>query len=128
MDAIELLANRASNMQLRDPAPDAVVLAEIVEAAMRAPDHGALRPWRVLSIRGEARDKLGDLFAAATAARDPKADAAALDREKRKATRSPLVLIVAAITRDSPKAPEIEQVMAAAIVAHGILLGLQARG
>src|SRR5690606_29029944 len=63
MEATELLATRASNGKLGEPAPDDATLHAILEAALRAPDHAALRPWRIFVVRGQAREKLGDLFA-----------------------------------------------------------------
>jgi nitroreductase len=128
LSALELLASRASNGRLTEPAPDDATLAAIVDAALRAPDHALLRPWRVLSIRGDARAKLGDAFAAGLRRRDPQATDEQLDRLRRKPLRAPLLIAVAATPRAHPKVPEIEQVVSAGAVAHGILLGLAARG
>ena len=124
MEAIELLATRASNGKLGEPAPDDATLDAILTAALRAPDHGALRPWRVLVVRGEARERLGDLFAEIEGGASPEET----ERARRKPLRAPLLLIVAAVVKESPKAPEIEQVLSAGAVAHGIVLGLQAHG
>lgn len=128
MDAMELLLNRASNGKLEAPAPDDEALDEILRAALRAPDHAALRPWTVLVIRGEARDRLGEVFAETLRATEPDCDEEQLARARRKPLRAPLLLVVAATPREHPKAPEIEQVLSAGAVAHTIVLGLQARG
>lgn len=128
MDAIELLETRASNGKLTEPAPDAETLRAIVDAALRAPDHGAVRPWTILELRGEALAALGRVFREALLRREPQAEEAQLDREARKPLRAPLMLIVAATPRERPGVPEIEQVLSAGCVAHGILLGLHARG
>ncbi|MEZ4339626.1 MAG: nitroreductase [Sandaracinaceae bacterium] len=128
MDAIELLETRASNGKLTDPAPDAETLSAIVEAALRAPDHGALRPYFVLELRGEALERLGAIFRDALARRSPDAEEAQLEREARKPLRAPLMLIVVCRPEEHPGAPEIEQILTAGAVVHGILLGLQARG
>lgn len=128
MDAIELLSTRASNGKLGEPAPDAETLNEILDAALRAPDHGALRPWKILVLRGEARARLGDLFRERLARIDPDASEEQLSRAARKPLRAPLVLVVAATPREHPMAPEIEQILSAGAVAHGILYGLHARG
>ena len=37
----------------------------IFAAAMRAPDHGQLRPWRFLTVEGAAREQMGTLLAEA---------------------------------------------------------------
>lgn len=123
MEATELLAMRASNGKLGEPAPDDATLHAILEAALRAPDHAALRPWRIFVVRGRAREKLGEIFAEIEDGDEEKRE-----RARRKPLRAPLILIVAATPKESPKAPEVEQVLSAGAVAHGILLGLQARG
>ena len=64
MDAIELLLRRNSSAKLTEPAPTEEALQTMLAAASRAPDHGWIRPWRFLSVRGDARLQLGELFAA----------------------------------------------------------------
>ncbi|MCB9593341.1 MAG: nitroreductase [Sandaracinaceae bacterium] len=128
MDAIELLETRASNGKLTEPAPDDATLTAIVDAALRAPDHGAMRPWKILTLRGEALERLGGVLRAALQRRDPAIGEDQLDREGRKPLRAPLMLIVAATPSPRPGVPEIEQVLSAGALVHGILLGLHARG
>jgi nitroreductase len=123
MNAIELLSTRSSNGKLTEPAPDDATLRELLEASLRAPDHGALRPWRVLVVRGEGRDRLGALMAEIEGG-----DEETQARARRKPLRAPLVLVVVATPTPSPKAPEIEQVLSAGALTQNILLGLQARG
>ena len=65
MDALDLLLNRVSVTRLCEPAPTADQLDLMFRAGLRAPDHGQLHPWRFLIIEGDARHKLGELFAAA---------------------------------------------------------------
>jgi nitroreductase len=62
MDAIDALLTRASNARLQEPAPDADTLELAFGAALRAPDHGLLRPWRVQVIRGAARERFGQVL------------------------------------------------------------------
>jgi nitroreductase len=123
MDAIELLSTRSSHPKLAEPAPDDGTLRDILRDALRAPDHALLRPWRVLVVRGEGRERLGDVLADVEGGSDE-----ARERARRKPLRAPLVLIVVATPRPHPKVPELEQVLSAGAVAHGILLGLSARG
>jgi len=128
MNAIELLATRASNGKLGEPAPGPEVVDELLAAALRAPDHGGLRPWRVLVVRGAGRERLGRLMRERLARAEPDASEERLARAERKPLRAPLILVVVAAPRPHPKAPEIEQLLSAGAVAHGILLGLHARG
>ena len=51
---------------LAEPAPDDAQLRDIVEIAMHAPDHKRLRPYRFMTIRGDARYRLSEIFVQAT--------------------------------------------------------------
>ncbi|MGR5543123.1 nitroreductase family protein, partial [Vibrio campbellii] len=53
MDALELLLNRRSIAKLSAPAPEGVALENIIQAGLRAPDHGNLQPWRFVIAQGE---------------------------------------------------------------------------
>ena len=66
MDALELLHGRNSAVKLCEPAPDPESLNKIFQAAVRAPDHARLSPWRFVVIEGGAREKLGELYVEAT--------------------------------------------------------------
>jgi len=129
MDAVEALATRRSATRLTDPAPPSEVVDQVLQAALRAPDHGRLTPWKFLLIAGEARPRFGELLAASLARREPNASSASLEREKEKALRAPLLIVVVArVQPQHPKIPEIEQVMSAAAAAQNIMLGFHARG
>lgn len=58
---IEYLFSRRSVKFVTSPGPTEEHLAQILRAAMSAPDHGRLQPWRFALIRGEAVGRLGDL-------------------------------------------------------------------
>jgi nitroreductase len=128
MDAYEALITRASPVELCDPAPDEATEQKIIAAALRAPDHGRLRPWRFISIRGEGRAFLGGVLASALSRRDPNATEDALQRERKKPLRAPLVLVVAARIVESPKIPAIEQMLSAGAAAQNIMLASHALG
>jgi nitroreductase len=129
MDAIELLLTRASHGKLRDPAPDEATLQRVFAAAMRAPDHGLLRPWRFQLIRGEARARFGEVMRSALLTRKPNALPEELEKEQRRPLRAPLLIVVSArVQPQHPKVPAIEQVLSAGAAAQNILLALHAQG
>ncbi len=128
MKAMKLLLNRRSVSKLDEPAPSAEVIDRVMEAALRSPDHGALRPWKVLSIEGKARKKFGEVLAEAYRRQKPDAGEDDLESAAKKAMRAPLILIVAAELKPSSKIPEIEQVLSAGAVAQTLLIALQAEG
>lgn len=59
--ALDALLSRRScpPRLLSDPAPSDDHLRLMVEAAVRAPDHAGLRPWRFICIQDAARVRLG---------------------------------------------------------------------
>lgn len=128
MDAIETLLTRASNNRLREPEPDAETLSLAFGAALRAPDHALLRPWRVQLIRGQARERFGQVLHEALLLRNPAATVADLEKEAKKPLRAPLVIVVSAPVKPHPKAPAIEQILSAGCAVQNILLALHARG
>jgi nitroreductase len=128
MDALEALTTRASPLQLADPPPDRAALDAMLRAAVRAPDHGRLHPWRLVVIRGEARSELGEVLAAALKARDPNAPEAALAKERAKPLRAPLIVVVAARLREHKNVPAVEQIISAGAAAQNILVAAHALG
>ena len=50
MQTIDALLQRRSAKALTAPAPDEGALGLILASAVAAPDHGRLRPWRVVEI------------------------------------------------------------------------------
>jgi nitroreductase len=128
MQAIDLLLTRRSARSLAEPAPDAAALDLILASAARAPDHGRLRPWRFIIIRGEARGRLGDLLAEHLRRVHPQTPAESLQRERLKAFRAPLIVAVAARCQTGIKIPVIEQLLAAGAAAHAIMLAALALG
>lgn len=127
-NAIGLLLTRASAARLEDPGPDARALDLIFRAALRAPDHGRLRPWRFLVIEGDARARLGELMAAALLRGSPAATEEELARERMKPLRAPLIVVVVARIRENARIPEVEQLLSAGAAAQTVLLAAHGLG
>lgn len=127
-EVIEQLVTRNSAPRLTHPAPDRASLERMFQAALRAPDHAWLQPWRFLVIQGEARNRLGEVFQAALLANNPDADEAARDKALAAPLRAPLVVVVICRYTEHPKVPRQEQVISAGCAAHGMLLAAEAQG
>jgi nitroreductase len=128
MDAYEAIIKRVSPIELTDPAPDEATERKILTAGLRAPDHGRLRPWRFITIRGEGRGKFGDVLAESLRRRDPAAAPEVLGRERKKAFRAPLIVVVAAKIVPHSKIPAVEQLLSAGAAAYSLQLACQAFG
>jgi nitroreductase len=128
LDAIEALTTRASPTGLVAPAPDGDALQHMLRAAVRAPDHGRLRPWRFIIIEGAAREALGGVLADALRTREPDVAGAALAKERAKPLRAPLIVIVAAKLREHRGVPAVEQIVAAGAATQNMLIAAHALG
>ncbi len=112
--------------QLHEPAPSSSELDAILQSAMSAPDHGSLTPYRFLVISGHEREKLAEVFA--EAARKRGLDSAAVQKQRSKPMRSPLIVTVIATIQKCPGIPEIEQMLCAGAATQHIQLACRALG
>ena len=126
--ALDLLLARRSVNALEDPAPSGRELELILDLGLRAPDHGRLRPWRFVLIRGDARMAFADRLVAAARRRDPAAPQALLDRYRAWPLRTPLLIGVGAVVRANHVIPEGEQVLSAAAAAMNMLNAIHLLG
>ena len=124
-----LLSRRsAPALQLREPGPSQAQIDAAIDAALTAPDHGALRPLRLVLIRGAARQKLSELFVRRMLERDAATPPNKVDKARRMPTTAPLVIAVGARIAASPKVPEIEQLFAVAAGVMNLLNAFHSQG
>ncbi|MBN3765818.1 nitroreductase [Burkholderia sp. Ac-20365] len=119
--AIEQLLSRRSHWPLSEPAPSPAELTRIFDAAMRAPDHGRLHPWRFVVIRGEARRAFGDVLVDLAAARSPEEPRSAHEHRRQRAMAAPLIIALVAAVDRSSSVPELEQLLSVGAAAMNML-------
>lgn len=127
-DIVEFIQGRHSQAKLIEPAPAAAELEDLLKCAMRAPDHGMLRPWRYLVLTGEARHQLGQAWAEAMAEAETDATPAALEKARNCTARAPMIIVAVTSVKDHPKVPAIEQHISTGAGVAYLLLALQAQG
>jgi len=125
---IQFMRERSSQNALLKPAPSKGEWQCILEAASRAADHGAIKPWRYQIYSGQSLDLLGECYWQHALATTPDMPLAKKDNFIQKAHRAPAVLVVYAALEDHNKVPEIEQTMAVSAATQQVLLGLEAFG
>lgn len=127
-DPIDVILTRRSISSLGEPAPSDEQLDQILAAATRVPDHGALKPWRFVVVRDEGRAAFGD--ALADAARSQVADLPEKHQDKlrHKAFLAPIVVVVIASPTAGHKVPEWEQVASASCSGFALALAAHALG
>lgn len=128
MDAISALTQRVSIAKLQEPGPTAAQWQDILQAAMRAADHGQMRPWRFLTVEGEARKKLGQLYCDSALQADPKLPETFQQKFKNMPLRAPAILVVIACCESHPKVPMAEQVISAGAAAQNAINAAYALG
>lgn len=109
-DALQALLTRYSvgPKYLIEPGPSDEQLALMAAAALRAPDHAELVPYRFKLVRGAAKEGMAALFADAARAGGKGEEGAAMDAER--ALRPPMtVAVVARIDLGHPQVPQHEQ-------------------
>lgn len=128
MTDLSMLLDRASVSDLRDPAPAASDLDLILQAGLRAPDHGKLRPQRFVLIRGDARAAWAETIVGALKAREPDAPEKAIEKQRNRALNTPLIIALGVKVHHGHKIPEIEQMMCVGAAAMNMLNAIHALG
>ncbi|MFJ4167629.1 nitroreductase family protein [Microbacterium sp. NPDC089698] len=118
MSALEAVRRRQSWSKVTPEAPTREQLLPLIAAAGRVADHSSLRPWRLIELRGEDRERLGSAIAQATGDSSPSS----------KPLRASLLIAVVASYRRSDKVPRWEQEAVASGVAHVLSLLLDEAG
>jgi nitroreductase len=129
-NALELLRTRRSvpALQLREPGPTQEQIDAAIAAALRAPDHGNLKPWRCVLIRGAARAKLSELLSSRLQQREPSTPAPKVEKARNMPLAAPLVIAIAARVRRDHKVPEIEQLLSVGAGTMNLLNAFHAQG
>ncbi len=121
--AADAMLRRRSHSSVGEEAPSDKELLKAIEIAGTVADHAALRPWRIIAIRGEARERVGRAIAEAAGATGPDAEKLSC-----KPLRAPLLLAVVVSPTPSAKVPDWEQEAVASGVAHALSLLLDEAG
>jgi len=130
LNAIDAMLSRRSvpALRLREPGPSSAQIDVALDAALSAPDHGALRPWRFVLIHGAARAQLAELLAGRLQAREPQTPPGKIERVRTQVRTAPLVIAVGARIQYTPKVPEIEQILAVGAGVMNLLNAFHALG
>lgn len=126
MQALDLLLNRSSQPRLQAPAPEGEALNNIMQAALKVPDHRCLSPWRFVVCTGLGLNRLGEIFQQAAIQAD--ADEAVVNRAVQLPLRAPMVIVAIAKYQEHEKVPWVEQVASASCAVHAMQMAAVAQG
>ena len=119
---LESMATRRSVSKVGPRTPTDAELADLLTAVTPVADHKALRPWRLILLRGDSRMRLGEALDAADGVqREP-------GEHNTKPFRAELLIAVVASPIEHPKVPLWEQHATAAGAGHLLELALWQAG
>jgi len=128
MDLFDAIHNRHSQGKVKQDAVPRALIEKLLSAAVQAPNHYKVRPWRFVVLTGNGRNKLGDVFAASQHDRKPDLPQEALDKTRGLPLRAPVVIAAGVDHPSEEKVLEIENICATAAACQNILLAAQAEG
>ncbi|MGD0610201.1 MAG: nitroreductase [Anaerolineales bacterium] len=128
MDVLEIIRTRHSIAKVKpDPLPRNLV-EKLLNAAVQAPNHHHSRPWRFVVLTGPGRERLGEVMAQSLKKQKSDLPDSALDIERAKPLRAPLLIAVGVEKSSDPRVLEIEDICAAAAAVENMLLAAHALG
>jgi nitroreductase len=129
-ETLLLMARRRSVAvnAMTGPGPDAGELQTLLTLALRTPDHGKLKPWRLIVFQGEARERAGAVLAELFLQDSPDAAPERAAFERNRLARAPLVVGVVSRAAPHVKIPEWEQELSAGAVCMNLSLAAYALG
>jgi nitroreductase len=128
MDMITAIHTRQSIGEVRpDPIP-LELIEKMISAGSQAPNHYKVRPWRFFVLTGSGLRQLGEVLAKSLSLKAENISPGALDKERAKPLRAPLIIAVAVDKPAEPKVSEVENICASAACCQNILLAAHEMG
>lgn len=128
MDVFEAIHTRYSQGKVKSDRLPRELIEKLLDAAVQAPNHYKVRPWRFVVLTGEGLKRLGDVMAASQKARHPDFPPDSFEKCRALPFRAPVVIAVAVDKPSEPKVLEIENVCAAAAATENLLLAAHSMG
>ena len=127
-----IIHQRRSIGNLSLPMPNEAELQAVLGAAMVAPDHKQLKPWRFWVLTGEALTEFGQVLLSAAeheaASRGEVLDEVAIKKTLNMPLRAPMIIVIATQYQYHEKVPSFEQLLSAGAAAQNMLLTLESLG
>jgi nitroreductase len=118
----------ASAKAMTGPGPTPAQISEMLQLAVRVPDHGKLTPWRFIVFEGDARLAVGEKFSLRWHQLNPTHGEDSLDFQRGLFARAPIVIAVVSTAAPHVKIPVWEQQMSAGAVCFNLELAAMALG
>ncbi len=128
MDALEAILTRHSIAKVKPDPISHELIEKVLHAAVQAPNHYHIRPWRFIVLTGKSRQALGEVMAQSLKQKNPDLADTAMEIERAKPLRAPVLIAVGVDKSDDPRVLEIENICAVAAAVENLLLAVNAEG
>jgi nitroreductase len=128
MEALEAILTRHSVNKVKPDPLEHATIQRLLLAAVQAPNHYHIRPWRFVVLTGKSRQALGEVMTQSLRKRTPDLSESAMEIERAKPLRAPVLIAVGVDKSDDPRVLEIENICAVAAAVENLLLAAHAEG
>jgi len=128
MDLFDAIHGRVSVGKLKSDEVSKETIQKLLSAAVQAPNHYKVRPWRFVILTGESRERLGEVMANSLKNEHPEYPQAAFEKERSKPLRSPVLIAVGVEKPIDSRVVEVENICATAAAVENLLLAAHAEG
>ena len=127
---LSLLRTRRSGRprDMVEPGPDADQLRQILEVAIRVPDHGKLAPWRFVHVPKDKRPALAELLHRAFRLTNPVPSRTEIEAVDRLAYQAPTLVVALSSPVEGTKIPLWEQELSCGAACMNLLTAAHAAG
>ena len=128
MPSLETILTRRSAQTFTGEPPTQGQLDLMIQAAATVPDHGRLRPWRLVVVHPDGRESFGDALVRTGRSLTPELAARSEKKLRDKAFVAPVQIVIVSSPADNDKVPGWEQEACAACVGYAVALAAHAQG
>jgi nitroreductase len=128
MDTLTAIHTRQSVGKVKPDPVHRELIEKLLSAAVQAPNHYKVYPWRFVVMTGPGRERLGDVMAQSFKKAYPFVDEDVLNKERAKPLRAPVLIAVGVDKPSEPKVSEVENICAAAAAVENLLLAAHELG
>jgi nitroreductase len=126
MDTLQAILTRHSVAKVKSDPLAHDVIEKLLLAAVQAPNHYRVRPWRFVVLTGESRAALGDVMAQSLKQQHPEMPEEGMKKERAKPLRAPVLIAVGVDKSNDPRVLEIENICSVAAAVENLLIAAHA--
>lgn len=127
MDVVEAIRARRMLPRVGAEAPPRETISELLELAVRAPNHFRTEPWRFYVVAGDERSRIARAIAEEEIAAKGTDAETALEAAWKKVDRAPVIVVFTCLPSDDPKVVEQEEMASVAMALENFLLAAYAK-